>query len=167
VIVSTAVFCPPSAAVMVAEVVEPTREVEIGKVALVCPSGMITLLGTVAEVVLLERNAADPPGGEGMLRVTVPTDEAPPLTDEGLSASEETASAVGAGPHMPSAPQTPPPGQPQAMVPPQPSGAEHWLAGMSKQLFGVQPAVTVSGFVTGAWPAAELALTVTVLVCEI
>ena len=77
---------------MVAEVELPTREVVTGKVALVAPSGMITLSGTCAEVLLLERNAADPPGGDGMLRVTVPTDELPPFTADGLRLTADTPS---------------------------------------------------------------------------
>src|SRR5256885_1683108 len=89
VMVSTAVFCPPRDAVMVAEVLLPTREVVTSKFALVAPSGRTTLLGGCAAEFEVLKKTADPPGGDGMLSVTVPTEVVPPLTVDGLRVIEE------------------------------------------------------------------------------
>src|SRR5690349_4796631 len=165
--VKTALALPLLWAVIVAAVVDPTRDVVTLKLALVCPSGTITLPGTVAAALLLERKTANPPGGAAMLRTAVPVAEAPPFTVEGLSVTEETPALGGAASHVPVELHTCPPEQPQARVPPQPSGAEHWLAGMSRQLFGVHPAVTVSGFVTTVFAGSpEVALMFTEVVWD-
>ena len=72
-----------------------TALVLIGKVALVAPAGTSTLEGTLAApVLLLESMICAPPAGAGPLRVTVPVEESPPITAEGLSVSEER---VGSG----------------------------------------------------------------------
>src|SRR5207244_9500031 len=106
-------------------------------------------------------------------KVTVPVDELPPVTDAGFNDSDDTP-ALGAVPHWPATPPPPqvsPKSQPHVIVPPQPSAsAPHGppctvppLA--SRQVLEVQPPVTVSGVVTGAWPGApELELIVTVVV---
>ena len=61
------------------------------KVALVAPSGTVTLGGTVAALVLLlESETTAPPVGAGPLSVTVPVEDcAPPTTVVGLSVREE------------------------------------------------------------------------------
>lgn len=105
-IVNTALALPLLEAVIVAEVVDPTRDVLTGKVALVCPAGMTMLPGGVAEALLLEKNTPRPPEGAAMLSVTVPVEELPPRSEDGLSESEETPGLGGAVPHIPLEPQT-------------------------------------------------------------
>ena len=59
-------------------------------VALLAPAATVTLAGTVAAAVLLEREMAAPPLRAGPLSVTVPVEDcAPPVTLVGLSVSEE------------------------------------------------------------------------------
>jgi len=59
-------------------------------VALLAPETTVTLAGTVAVDVLLERETAMPPLGAGPLSVTVPVEVcAPPVTLVGFSVSEE------------------------------------------------------------------------------
>ena len=60
---SAAVTVPPSCAVIVAEVVAGTEEVVTEKLAVVCPCPTTTLCGTVAAVLLLDRNTPAPPDG--------------------------------------------------------------------------------------------------------
>src|SRR5262245_36789588 len=134
---------------------------------------MTTLCGTWAAALLLERNAAAPPAGAGMLSVTVAVDDEPPVTVLGFRESPETASE-GAVPHCPAVPPPPqvsPKSQPQEIVPPQPSGSgPHGPPctvppRASRQVVGVHPPVTVSGFVTGVSPGApDTALMATVVV---
>jgi hypothetical protein len=168
--VNVAVAVPESEAEMVATVEVETVEVVAVKLACVCPSGTTTLDGTVTTALLLERNAAAPPGGDVMLSVTVPVEALPPVTVLGLMTSDDTVS-VGGVPHTPGVPPPPqvsPKLQPHEIVPPHPSGMGSHDAPRAgvKQLAGVQPPVTVRGFVSGAWPGApELALIVTVVVC--
>jgi len=106
VIVNTALALPLLEAVMVAEVVDPTRDVLTGKVALVCPAWTTTLPGGVAEALLLEKNTPRPPEGAAMLSVTVPVEELPPRSEDGLSETEATPGLGGAAPHIPLEPQT-------------------------------------------------------------
>src|SRR6266481_4516662 len=59
-------------------------------VALLAPAATVTLAGTVAAAVLLEREMAAPPLRAGPLSVTVPVEDcAPPVTLVGFSVSEE------------------------------------------------------------------------------
>ena len=76
---------------MVAEVDAATALVLTGKVALVAPSGTVTLAGTVAAALLLERETRAPPLGAGPFSVTVPVEDpsGPPRTLVGVSDSEE------------------------------------------------------------------------------
>ena len=61
------------------------------KLALVAPAATVTLAGTVATpVLLLDRLTTAPPLGAAALSVTVPVDELPPVTLDGLSVSEVT-----------------------------------------------------------------------------
>src|SRR5262249_20316796 len=99
--VRSAVAVPPSEAEMVVTVVAVTAEVVTPKVAAVCPAGMTTFGGTLATPLLLERSAVAPPDGAAMFSVTVPVDEPPPVTEVGLSASDDTLSD-GAGAASPS-----------------------------------------------------------------
>ena len=59
------------------------------KLALVEPGAMVTLEGTTAtRMLLLESATTAPPLGAGPLSVTVPVDEFPPVTLEGLKVRE-------------------------------------------------------------------------------
>ena len=88
---NVAVFVtPPDVAVMVAEVLAVTCVVVTVKLTELAPAGTKTLAGTFAmEGLLLVRLTATPPTGAGPLRVTVPVEEFPPLTDVGDSVREE------------------------------------------------------------------------------
>jgi len=66
------------------------------KVAVVPPPGTVTLAGTVAApVLLLDSDTTAPPLGAGPLSVTVPVDELPPVTLDGLTLSEESVAGAG------------------------------------------------------------------------
>jgi hypothetical protein len=83
----------------VAEVAKITPDVLTVNVALVAPAGTVTLEGTLAAPLLLERAICAPPAGAGPLKVTVPVEDcAPPITLVGFRVSEETVgSAAAAG----------------------------------------------------------------------
>lgn len=126
------------------------------------------LEGTVTKLLVLDSVTSAPPEGAAMFSVTVPVDEFPLITVLGFSVSAVTANT--GGPHWFGTPPPPQvwPGrlvQPQVMVPPQPFG---WgpQEGPPEQALGTHPAVTTSGCVNGACPAAPvLALMVTVVCC--
>ena len=59
-------------------------------VALLAPAATVTVAGTVAVDVLLERETTAPPMGAGPLSVTVPVEGDPPVTLAGFSVSEES-----------------------------------------------------------------------------
>lgn len=78
-----------------AEVDIRTIDVFTVKVALLLPAGTVTLAGTLADPLLLERLTTAPPAGAGPLSVTVPVEDcAPPTTLVGLRVSEETVGGV-------------------------------------------------------------------------
>ena len=86
--VSNAVFeLAPSAAEIVAVAFEPTLVVLTVNVADVLPAGIVRVAGTVASWELLPRVTTMPPVGAAPVRVTVPVDDLPPTTLEGLSVS--------------------------------------------------------------------------------
>ena len=77
------------------DALEPTAEVVIVNVALVAPAATVTLAGTwAADVLLLVRVTTAPPDGAGPVKVTVPVDEVPPITELGLRLTEVSAAAV-------------------------------------------------------------------------
>ena len=77
------------------DALEPTAEVVIVNVALVAPAATVTLARTWAAVVLLlVRVTTAPPDGAGPVKVTVPVDEVPPITELGLRLTEVSAAAV-------------------------------------------------------------------------
>ena len=90
---------PPPLAVIVAGVDPVTLLVAIVNVAVAAPCATVTLGGTVAAPLLLERDTDMPPAGAAPLKVTVPCDEAPPVTIVGFTDTAETvgADAVASG----------------------------------------------------------------------
>lgn len=83
---------PATVAVMVSGVEVATPDVVIVKGAELDPAATVTVGGGAALGSLEERLTCTPPVGAGALRVTVPVDDVPPMTDVGL-----TVSLVGAG----------------------------------------------------------------------
>src|SRR3989454_10164604 len=79
---------------MVAEVDAATALVVTVNVVLVAPAGTVTLPGTVAAVLLLDRVTDAPPAGAGPFSVTVPVELPPPVTVVGFSASERDRKSV-------------------------------------------------------------------------
>src|SRR5436309_6763353 len=93
---------------MVTTVEEPTGVVLTVKVALVLPAGTVTLTGTVAApVLLLDKLTTAPPLGAGALSVTVPVEELPPVTLDGLRLREESVGGVTAREAVGVAPEAP------------------------------------------------------------
>src|SRR5579883_180925 len=82
---------PKADAVMAADVFEVTVVVVTMKVALVAPAATVTLAGTFAAVLLLDRLTTVPPAGAAPLRVTVPCVLFPPKTLFWLRESEASA----------------------------------------------------------------------------
>jgi len=76
---------------MVTGVEAVTALVVTGNVALVAPAATVTVDGTVAEVLLLERFTVAPPLGAAPLRVTAPVEEEPPFTLLGVSVTDDSA----------------------------------------------------------------------------
>ncbi len=76
---------------MVADAVLPTAVVVTVKVAVVAPTATVTLAGTVAAALLLDSVTTAPPVGAALLKVTVPVDEVPPVTEVGFSVTDDTA----------------------------------------------------------------------------
>jgi hypothetical protein len=72
-------------AVIVAETVAVAVLVEMVKVAVVAPVGIEIDAGTRAEELLLESVTVRPPDGALPVKVTVPVEEEPPETVEGLT----------------------------------------------------------------------------------
>jgi hypothetical protein len=75
---------------MVAVVAVETADVEMANVALVAPAAIVTLAGTFADVLLLDRATTAPPAGAALVSVTVPTDPLPPIKENGASVKLET-----------------------------------------------------------------------------
>jgi hypothetical protein len=82
---------PPKDAVMVTGVDAVTALVLTANVALLAPTGTVTLEGTLAALLLLESKTCAPPAGAGPLIVTVPVaDCTPPITLVGFRVTEDT-----------------------------------------------------------------------------
>lgn len=71
--------------------VEVTAVVVTENVAEVLPAGTVTVAGTFARVLLLDSAIEISPVGAAALNVTVPVDKLPPITEPGLSETEESA----------------------------------------------------------------------------
>ena len=74
---------------------EATAMVVTVKVAVALPAGTITLAGTVAAALFLDKATEMPPLGAALLKVTVPVEDVPPVTLVGLTETEESAGAGG------------------------------------------------------------------------
>ena len=72
-----------------------TGVVETVKFAEVAPAGTVTLAGTVAAALLLDRVTTAPPAGAALASVTVAVDEFPPVTVPGLSVRVEIGTGGG------------------------------------------------------------------------
>ena len=68
------------------------------KVALVAPAETVTVVGTLAVLLLLARATCAPPVGAGPLSVTVPAEDcAPPTTLVGFNVKEDSVTTGGGG----------------------------------------------------------------------
>ena len=85
----------PNVAVITAVVVVVTEVVVTVNEALVLPAATVTLLGTLADELLLESETTDPPEGAALESVTVPCEELPPVTLVGFKVTEETVGPEG------------------------------------------------------------------------
>lgn len=81
---TTVLVTPAKAAEMLAEVDAVTELVVTVKLALLLPAGTVTLAGTVTADELSESDITAPPVGAAALKVTVPVEELPPITLDGL-----------------------------------------------------------------------------------
>ena len=72
----------------------PANNVLTVKVTVVCPAGTSTLEGTVATILLLLDSDTDvPPDGAGPLRLTVPVEVVPSLTEVGFNVIDASCGA--------------------------------------------------------------------------
>ena len=78
---------------MVAAVGPETPLVVMVNVAVVAPAATGTLPGTWAAMLLLDRVTTAPPVGAAPVRVTVPLEELPPVTLDGLRDTEPSTTA--------------------------------------------------------------------------
>lgn len=88
---------PPNTAEIVAVVAVVTDVVVTVKLALVDPAETVTLAGVDTDVALSETETVAPPLGAAPLKVTVPCEEAPPVTLDGLTATAVRVTPGGAG----------------------------------------------------------------------
>jgi len=80
--------------VIVALVVELTGFVLIANVAEALPAGIVMVAATVTELALLERETFSPPEGAGPLKTSLPVEDLPPTTLEGLTVSKTNAGGL-------------------------------------------------------------------------
>lgn len=79
---------------IVAAVADVTALVATENVTLEFPAAILTLAGTVADALLLVSATKRPPAGAGAVKVTVPVEEAPPVTLAGFSDIEDSAAGA-------------------------------------------------------------------------
>jgi len=84
----------PVVAVITADVTVETAVVDTAKLAVVDPAATVTVVGTVAAELPLDRVTIVPPAAAGPLNVTVPVEEAPPDTDVGFNVTEATVTGL-------------------------------------------------------------------------
>jgi hypothetical protein len=85
----------PPEALMTAETEPLANAVVVAvKSTKVCPESTVTLAGTCTSELLLVRETGKPLAGAGWLRLTVPVEDAPLVTVDGLNVNDETATAV-------------------------------------------------------------------------
>jgi hypothetical protein len=84
----------PRVAVIVAEALADTAEVDTVNVPVVDPAATVTEAGTVADALFEARFTTVPPAGAGALIVAVPVEEVPPTTVVGLTATETVVPVV-------------------------------------------------------------------------
>ena len=73
------------------EVFTATAEVVMLKFADICPAGTATVAGTWAAALVELSVSTVPPGGEAPVRVTVPVELVPPVTELGVIVTKWTA----------------------------------------------------------------------------
>jgi hypothetical protein len=78
---------------MVTAVDEATAIVVTVNVAVVLPARTVTVAGTVAAALFLDKATEIPPLGAALVKVTVPVEEVPPVTLVGLTETDESAAA--------------------------------------------------------------------------
>src|SRR4051794_5473728 len=94
--VSVAVrLTPAKVAAIVTTVGSVTRAVPRPKPALVAPAGTVTLGSNRTAPLSLVKSTAVPPGGDGLLKVTLALTERPPTTLAVLIVSEDSSDWVG------------------------------------------------------------------------
>jgi hypothetical protein len=76
---------------MFADVALKTQLVFTVKVAVVAPCATVTLPGTVAAALSLASVTMAPPWGAGLINVTVPVEESPPITLPGFNDTDASA----------------------------------------------------------------------------
>jgi hypothetical protein len=81
---------PPPAADMVTATLDATGKVEMSKLAVCAPEGTTTVAGTLAQLWELERLTVNPVPEAILLRLTVPTEDCPPVTRLGAMLSDVT-----------------------------------------------------------------------------
>lgn len=92
--VNVAVLLTPRVPFIVTEAFVATGLVVTVKVAVVAFAATVTLAGTWAANLLLDRVTTAPPDGAGPFKVTVPAEDVPPITDVGLRVTELSVAAV-------------------------------------------------------------------------
>ena len=73
---------------------EVTAVVVTVNVAVVLPAVTVTIAGTVAELLLLDKATAMPPLGAALVKVTVPVEGVPPATLAGLRETDDRAAGA-------------------------------------------------------------------------
>ena len=104
---------------IVTGVLVATAEVVTAKSAVKLLAAANAVAGTLATAgLLLDRLISAPPNGAPVLNTTVPLEELPPITDDGLRSSEPSVAGAGAGPGVKLRTADQGPGTPSVLKPP-------------------------------------------------